>query len=324
MRIRPDPKARKRSQIRRYELSQRRDRAEAACVATGEVLGQALSSARAGGPISITLETQFANALILAGRRGKSDPFAESVGASHRALIPVAGVPMLLRVVRTLAAMPELSRLTISIDVPELIEPLPDLAALESQKRVAYHRSLPSPSRSVQSALDASGTPLLVTTADHALLEAEIVRYFLREARARAADVAVGLVERSVIETRFPAARRTYIRLRGGAYSGANLFAFLTPEARRAAEFWVRAERFRKQPWRLAQAFGPTALLLFVLRQLDLDGAIARVSRAIGARVSAILLPFAEAAVDVDKAADLELANEILRDRGERAAPPTA
>jgi GTP:adenosylcobinamide-phosphate guanylyltransferase len=227
---------------------------------------------------------------------------------------------MLLRVVRTLAAMPELAQLTISIDAPELLAPIPELAELVSARRLAYHASLPSPSRSVLSVLAATGTPLLITTADHALLEARTVRYFLSEARARGADVAVGLVEKPVIDARFPQAQRTYIRLRGGAYKGANLFAFLTPEAARAAEFWVRAESFRKQPWRLAQAFGPAALLLFLLRQLDLGGAISRVSRAIGARVSAVLLPFAEAAVDVDKAADLELANQVLREREARSA----
>src|SRR4029453_16464860 len=44
------------------------------------------------------------SALILAGRRGPQDPLAVSRGATHRALLPVAGVPMLVRVVRALRA----------------------------------------------------------------------------------------------------------------------------------------------------------------------------------------------------------------------------
>ncbi len=58
--------------------------------------------------------------------------------------------------------------------------------------------------------------------------------------------------------------------------------------------------------------FGPISLLLFLLRRLDLDAALARASRAIGARVEAVRLPFAEAAVDVDKPSDLELVSRLL------------
>ena len=47
------------------------------------------------------------NALILAGSRGPDDPMARAAGVSHKALLPVAGVPMLLRVVEALRALPD-------------------------------------------------------------------------------------------------------------------------------------------------------------------------------------------------------------------------
>ena len=86
-------------------------------------------------------------------------------------------------------------------------------------------------------------------------------------------------------------------------------------EAQRAAEFWGRAERFRKRPWRLVGAFGPVALLLFLLRRLDLEAALERMSRALGVRARAIRMPWAEAAIDVDRPSDLELVNRILAER---------
>ena len=73
--------------------------------------------------------------LVLAGRREGVDPFAESVGASHRALIPVAGVPMLLRVLRCLAATSRVADLTVSIDRPELIDEVPEIAE-RTERRV--------------------------------------------------------------------------------------------------------------------------------------------------------------------------------------------
>ena len=42
---------------------------------------------------------------------------------------------------------------------------------------------------------------------------------------------------------------------------------------------------------------------------------MARASRVIGAKVAAVSLPIAEAAVDVDKIEDLELVREILAGR---------
>ena len=93
------------------------------------------------------------------------------------------------------------------------------------------------------------------------------------------------------------------------------MFLFRTPNAARAAVFWQRVESQRKQPWRLAWAFGFGTLALFLTRQLKLDAALTRVSNVIGARVQAICLNIAEAAVDVDKIEDLELARRILAER---------
>jgi hypothetical protein len=142
-----------------------------------------------------------------------------------------------------------------------------------------------------------------------------MVGYFLDAARASDADLLAAVVSESVIQPAYPETKRTYLRLRGGAWSGANLFAFRTPQARKAAEFYVRAERLRKQPWRVLGALGPGLLAGYTLGLLDLDAGLARISRAIGARVGAVRMPQAEAAIDVDREGDLLLAERILRAR---------
>ena len=59
-------------------------------------------------------------ALVLAGRRsGGADPMAAAAGVSHKALLPVAGVPMLLRVVSALRASPSVGRIVVCIEAPE-------------------------------------------------------------------------------------------------------------------------------------------------------------------------------------------------------------
>ena len=66
---------------------------------------------------------------------------------------------------------------------------------------------------------------------------------------------------------------------------------------------------------RLARVFGPDALLLFALRRLRFDAALGRGSAAIGCRVDAVRLPFAEAAIDVDRPSDHALVSRILAAR---------
>lgn len=256
-------------------------------------------------------------ALVLAGRRDSNDALAEAAGAPHRALLDVQGTPMLSRVLATLEHHPRVGRILLSMDAPELLDDIPAIAESIRVGRVRLIPAADSPSRSVLHALDetVSDDLLLVTTADHALLDAEMLDIFLAGAEQEEPDLAVALVPARILEARFPGAKRTYLPFRGERYSGANLFAFLTPRARVAVEFWQRAESFRKTPWRLVGNFGVGNLVLFLLRVLDLDAAFRRVSRRLGVEVRAVEMPMAEAAVDVDSLADLALVNEILKSR---------
>ena len=212
------------------------------------------------------------DALVLSGRRDSENPFAEIQGGTHRALLDVVGVPMLVRVVRALRASSSVDRIAVSIDDAGAFGAIAELRELEARGEITHHSSLRSPSRSVHDALNGRllGDRVFVTTADHALLTPKIIDHFAACAEKSGADVTVGVVAESVLRATYPSTTRTYLRFRDGGYSGANLFAFRSRQALRAAEFWVRAEAFRKQPWRLASAFGPTTLLLFVLRRLSL------------------------------------------------------
>jgi hypothetical protein len=155
--------------------------------------------------------------------------------------------------------------------------------------------------------------PLLVTTADHALLDAATVDEFCD--KAAASDVAIGVVERANLARRLPNSRRTWLKFRGGAYTGANLFALRSPAVAPAIELWRSVEQDRKKGWRLLSQIGPVALLGAGLRLLSLDGALARVGRKLGLTIQAVPLSNPLAGVDVDKPEDHALAEAILKDR---------
>ncbi|GBD41292.1 2-phospho-L-lactate guanylyltransferase [bacterium HR39] len=262
-------------------------------------------------------------ALVLAGsRRGEADAVARAAGVPHRALAPVGGRAMLARVLDALAAEPRIDGVLVSTDRPDLLAAHPDIAPLLEGGRVRLLESRESLSASVLDALERTGLPLLVTTADHALLDSRTLARFLDGAERADGDLAFAVVPRSLFLRRFPGSRRTWWRFREDGYSGANLFLLRGAAARRMVERWRRIERERKRPWRIVVALGPHLLLAYLLRRLTLARAVAALSRRLGVEIRPVVLDVPEAAVDVDRPEDLRLAESVLAARS--AAPQGA
>jgi hypothetical protein len=109
----------------------------------------------------------------------------------------------------------------------------------------------------------------------------------------------------------YPGSRRTGWKFADGRYCSCNLFAFLTPRSRQVAAFWQRAEALRKRPWRIVAILGVGLLVRYATGRLTLDGALRALSDASGARIRTILLPFPQAAVDLDTLDDWELVKRL-------------
>lgn len=259
-------------------------------------------------------------ALVLAGSRGPDDPMARAFSVPHKALIAVGGTPMLLRVIAALGATPEIARIVVIIEAPELVAALPGLAEAACGKPVETFPAASSPSTSVVAALAKYPVPLLVTTADHALLRPAWVSHFIAAVPA-GADAALGLARSEVVLAEMPDTRRTWLRFREGAYSGCNLFWFATPKATDLAALWQHVEALRKRPVAMLRLLGLSYAVRYALGWLSLSSALARLGRlAGGARAAVVELPFARAAVDVDKPADKELVERLLVQDAETAA----
>ncbi len=248
-------------------------------------------------------------ALILAGnRRGRIDPMAAAAGVSHKALLPVDGTPMILHVIRALQACPAVHRIIVST------EPSDILAAFAEARTILVRPSAASPSRSVAASLLEFGTPLLVTTADHALLTPEILQSFLSQTPDEA-DATAGVARSDVIRVAYPTTRRTWLRMRDGDFSGCNLFLLRTPSASRAVDFWQRLEQKRKSPVAMVRIIGLTALFRYLFKSLTMQAAVRLLGRRVGAKLAIVELPFADAAVDVDKPSDLLLVDKTFAKR---------
>ena len=265
------------------------------------------------------------HALVLAGRRGAVDPVAEQAGISHKCMVVVAGQVMLLRVLRALLGARSVAAVSICLDQPDVLRSDPALMAEIAAGGVSLVEAGPSPAQSVGLALadQWSDFPVLVTTADNVLLTAELVDRFCRDAAAGQATVAAGFAPKKILQAAYPGAKRTYVEFRDDGYSGCNMFYLRDREALGVVRFWAKLEGHRKKPLRLIRAIGLGPLLRFLVKRPDLAGGMRMLSDVVGVPVAAVVLPVAEAAMDVDKPEDLIIAEEILgRREAETASAP--
>jgi GTP:adenosylcobinamide-phosphate guanylyltransferase len=259
-------------------------------------------------------ETPLWTAIILAGQRPEGDPMAVYCNVRYKALIPINGQTMLERVARALIASPYIGRMVVMAQSPEDLKAglSPDLAEHDG---IAFVESNDGIATSIHGVIgsDIAPWPVLVTTADNALLTGEILDRFFQAHSGQ--DVAVGVVERRTMLATYPDARRTWLKFRGGAYSGANLFALHNAAAKPAVAFWSAVEKDRKKGWKIFAHFGPWLLLRALSRTIGFKDAMAQAGARMSLRAEPIILPIAEAAIDVDKPDDLALVTGILERR---------
>jgi len=251
------------------------------------------------------------NVLILAGQReGVVDKLCAHAGIKWKALLPILGTPMIDYVTSALAAAKY-------VQAPYWLSGI-DISLTNG----SFHQS-PSedgPATSVVvSVEDGIPFPILVTTCDHPLLTPEMVDSFIGGAQTADVDFALGLAEKKLIQPAYPHVKRTYLKFADTSVSGCNLFYIKNEKGLEAIRFWQAAQHDRKKPVKLAIRLGFGMLFKFITGRLTLDDAFDHVSKRLGIKAKPVILPFAEAAIDVDKPSDLELVTAILSGEATKA-----
>lgn len=259
------------------------------------------------------MTTERFTAIILAADRHANDPLLAASGACCKAMVKIDGAPMLERVVGALLDSPRVGHIVISGPREQQLPGSDFLAAALARGAINWTAPQDSPSNSAYRAMQAlpNDTPVLVTTADHPLLRADIVDDFVRRSLESGADVGVGLTDYAAIHTRFPSAKKTVTRFRDGGYCGCNLFTFMTPASHRVAAAWRRVEQQRKNPLRIISQLGWWSVFRYLLGWMTLNQALGELSQRLHVRIAPVHLPYPEAAIDVDSIADQRLVEGI-------------
>ncbi len=252
------------------------------------------------------------SAVILAG--GESPWLKEVAGTPYRAWAPLKGKPMALYIAEALLQSRKVDK--VLIVGPKIAVPC------SLPKNVEVIEAGDTLMATVTLALGYLGTkhPVIFTTDDIPCLTAAAVADFVEQAEVLQAQVCYTVIPRAAVEKAFPAAKRTYAKIKEGKFTGGNIFLVepaVVPQCREQVEA-VFAKR--KDIFSLCKWLGWSFIFKYIIGVLTLTQVEKRASTLFGFKGRAVITNYATIGMDVDKLADWRLAEKFLAEveKGER------
>ncbi len=255
------------------------------------------------------------DAIVTAGGVSSSDdPLYALTGIEKKALIPLAGKPMIKWVVEALSGSGLIENIVIVglkpgevnfDDIPvyfvdavgEMIDNI--LTALDKMKEI-----------------NPATKKILLSSSDIPLITPEVVRGFIEECGSLEGDVYYAIVEEKTMEARFPGSKRTFVPFKGGRYSGGDVFlADVTAPTKTDLDLFRALTNSRKNYLNQARMLGFGFIIRFLLRMMTLQDAVERVRKILNLDARAVDTRFAELGMDLDKPHQYEMIKATLEKR---------
>ena len=161
---------------------------------------------------------------------------------------------------------------------------------------------------------------VLVVSSDIPTLKSEMVDWLINTCMETKDDLYYGVCPKDVMEARFPGSKRTYTHLKDMDVCGADMNLTHVRMTTEHLDMWESLIGSRKSPLKQAGIIGLGTLFALFTRRLTLEDAVQRVCDRIGIKGRAIVWPYAEPCMDIDKPSQLELLREDLEKQQEQAA----
>jgi molybdopterin-guanine dinucleotide biosynthesis protein A len=160
---------------------------------------------------------------------------------------------------------------------------------------------------------------VLLVSSDIPALKGNMVDWLITTCMETSDDIYYGVCPREVMEARYPGSKRTYTRLKDMEICGADINISHVSMASEHLDTWEALIANRKNPVAQAQVMGLGTLYLLLTRQATLQDFVGRVSQRVGIKGRAIVWPYAEPCMDVDKPNQLEMMRADLEKQSKPA-----
>jgi GTP:adenosylcobinamide-phosphate guanylyltransferase len=217
------------------------------------------------------------DAIVLAGGKSIDDPLAELSNGGLKSMLPMAGKPMVQWVLDAISGSKRIDTVIIigldedsNVHCDKPVITMPDAGSLiENIQQGAAKLAELHPQE----------THVVSLSADIPAITPEIIDHLVEIYQKGEVDIYYGVIERSIMEERYPGSKRTYTRLKDGEICGGDLNAFSKKAALKPDAIWKDLVRSRKNPLKQAALIGLDSLFLLLLRRLTLDEMAARVCK---------------------------------------------
>ena len=248
------------------------------------------------------------DAIVIAGGIPQPDqPLYEYTQGQAKAALDIGGKPMVQWVLDALGDAQKVDNVII-IGLPDEVK--------VTCKKPTYH--IPNQGRMLSNIeaginkmreLNPQAEYVLSVSSDIPAITGEMVDWLIDTAMETKHDVYYGIVKRETMDARYPNSNRTFTKLQDMELCGADIHIAhhtMTTDPEHL-KIWEVLIGKRKSPMRMAGTIGFWTLALLLMGRLSLEDAVRRVTQSLNLTGRAIIFPYAEAAMDVDKPHQLEL-----------------
>jgi GTP:adenosylcobinamide-phosphate guanylyltransferase len=244
------------------------------------------------------------------GKPAPDEPLYSATGGNYKALLDIHGKPMIQWVLDALDQASLVERI--------FVVGLPAYTDLTTKKPLALVPDQGGMLENIQAGVAEilrdrpQARKVLAGTSDIPAITPQMVDWLAGQVLESDHDIYYTVIAKEQMEARFPGARRSYVRLKNMEICGGDLNAIDTSVVGSNTALYHRLITARKSAFRQAALLGYDTLFLLLLHQMSLEDAVAQVSKRLGIRGRALLSPYPELGMDVDKPHQLEIMRRDL------------
>jgi GTP:adenosylcobinamide-phosphate guanylyltransferase len=244
------------------------------------------------------------------------EPLYELTAGKPKAMLEFAGKPMIQWVLDGLSASNHIGRIVV-VGLP----PFTDIHSTHPVSILETQGSILSNLKAGVVELQRTGSissKVLGVSSDVPAITGSMIDWLVESILETDHDLYYNVISRDLMEKKFPNSKRTYLKFKDMEVCGGDVNAFDPRMIFHKEKLFEDIIGSRKNPLRQASILGFDTLFLLLIKQMTLSQAELNISAKIGARGRAIVCPYPEMGMDVDKSYQLE---ELLSNFDSRQVP---
>lgn len=244
------------------------------------------------------------DAVVLAGGdAAQVDPAL----SGPKSLIEIGGRPMISYVMDALSGCPALGEVVLALPEGAEKQPFEVFGGLVMGGTTGVVDAI---TKSIN--LVGESGYILIVSSDTPMISSMAINDFLDNCRQKEAQIYYSIITQEATQAAFPETRRTYMRLKDGAFTGGNVHLAEKATFLRNITQGNQLFNLRKNPISLISLLGIGFVIKYITGRLDIETLENKAQELLHADVKAIITRYPELGVDVDKPEDLKLVEAQL------------